>query len=254
MADISLRRVGNALGFGNSFSVCTDLLGFTGGRVPARLNAHRAQSVVSLRGYVSTLRGSNFDVTLILAGSDVMTKSDATVIDYAIYRAREIYADAGFCLRRVGRDPRTVANSLGHDDITSSDELGKTNKDLTVDGDTLPVVLPANMSVTEVDAAGHVVSATLGQSPVAGPCGHRDAASNSSVVMINGEETARTLAHEMGHFLGCSHPATAGTNLMAQTGTIQATGADPFDAVTIVDPDRTLMRKHCVMHAGMVNI
>ncbi len=41
---------------------------------------------------------------------------------------------------------------------------------------------------------------------------------------------------------------------MAQTSAIQATGADPFDAVTIIDPDRTTMRGHCVIHEGMVNV
>jgi hypothetical protein len=253
MADISLRAVGAAFGLGRSLSVCSDILGFSQGKVPSRMTSTRPQPMVSLRNHVNSLRGDFFDVTLILTGSDLMTTTDATVIDYSVYRAREIYANAGFCLRLVRSDRRLVADSLGHDDITSSAELTATNKDLTVDGDSLPVVLPASMSVTQTDAAGNV-STILGQSPISGPCGRRDTNSNSSVVMINGEETARTLAHEMGHFMGCNHPASAGTNLMAQTGAIQAAGGDPFTAVDIVDSDRTTIRKHCVMHGGMVGI
>ena len=253
MADISLRHVASALEISGPFSVCPDIMGFTGGEVPARLDPKRAQPTVSMRGYVKSLRSRYFDITLILAGSDAMSTADAAVIDYAIYRAREIYAAAGFCLRLAHRDPRTLAQSLGHDDITSADELSATEKDLTVDGDTLPVVLPANMSVTEKNPDG-TIGAVLGRSPVGGPCRHRDTGANSSVVMINGEEMARTLAHEMGHFMGCEHPSVPGTNLMAQTSAIQATGADPFDAVTIIDPDRTTMRGHCVMHEGMVNV
>lgn len=108
------------------------------------------------------------------------------------------------------------------------------------------------MNVTTVDANG-TISTTLGRSPIGGPCGHRDG-QNSAVVMINGEETARTLAHEIGHFLGCEHPDTTGTNLMAQTGAVQSAGGDPFDAVTIVAGDRTTMKGHCTMQPGMVGV
>jgi hypothetical protein len=251
VADISLRRAAAALGREHNFSVCHDILGFSGYKVPTALAAGRAVPTVSLRGFINGLRGDNFDIELILAGSDTMTPAEATVIDYAIYRARDIYAAAGFCLRIVARLNRTVAQSLGHDDITSAAELTATNKDLTVDGDALPVVLPASMLVTTTDAAGNI-SVTLGQSPAPGPCGRRDTALNSSVVMINGEGTGRTLAHEMGHFMGCQHPSQPGTNLMALTSAIQATVTDPFNAVTIIDPDRVLMHNHCVMKRGMV--
>jgi hypothetical protein len=248
--DISVRTTCAALGVVPPLSVCRDVLGFTRGRVPTRLSTARDVPAVSLRSYVGRLRDANFDVTLILAGSDAMTVADEQVIDYAVWRLREIYSEAGICVRLVHRDPRLVADSLGHDMVFTSDEIIDTGHDLTVDGDRLPVVLPADMNVTRTKNGK--IETTLGQSPIKGPCGHRDEdGQNSAVVMVNGEETARTLAHEIGHYLGCEHPATAGSDLMTQTGKAVS---DAFEAVSIVASDRAKMRDHCAMQPGMVGV
>jgi hypothetical protein len=76
----------------------------------------------------------------------------------------------------------------------------------------------------------------------------------SSVVDINGEGTGRTLAHEVGHYLGANHPSTPDSNLMAQTGTVQATGRDPFLAVTIIATDKTTMLGHCAIQPALAGI
>jgi hypothetical protein len=241
-----------AVGLLGRVSLCEDVLGFAGGKVPARLNTARSIPQVSLRAHAQRLQGRWFDLWLILAGSDLMTTVDEDVVDYAVWRMREIYAPAGITVRRARRQPVLASDALGHDSVTTAAEIIDTGHDLTVDGIALPVVLPAAMNVTTVNPDG-TISVTLGRSPIKGECGDRDAAGqNSAVVMINGEETARTLSHEVGHFLGCEHPGTAGTNLMAQTGAAsKANGGDAFGAVTIVAGDRAKMRDHCTVRDGL---
>lgn len=248
MASLSLRAMCADVGLATPVSVCRDLLGFSRGTVPRRLNPARPHTSVSLKTHGQRLALRRFDLALILAGSDLMGAIDERQTDYAIWRLREIYAPAGITVRRVHRHPILAADAQGHAVITTDAELEDTGHDLTVDGDVLPVVLPAAMNVTTTNPDG-TVSVTLGLSPLGGPCGDRDGEGmRSAVVMVDGEETARTLAHEIGHYLGADHPSTAGTNLMAQTGAAEdANGGDAFDAVTIVGVDAKVMRGHCTI-------
>lgn len=218
--------------------------------MPARLDTSRARPRSSLRDYVAALNGPHFDLTLILAGADTMTEKDSAVIDFAVHRTREIYATAGVGVRLVRRDKRAAGVAGGHDTISTSAEIDQASRELTVDGRIVPVVFPAFMSVTNADG-----SVTLGRSPVEGQCGDRDPQAtegmNSAVVAINGEETGRTLAHEVGHFLGCSHPETASTTLMTQTGSVAS--GDPYNAITIDPGDLQKMRDSCPMLTAMTN-
>jgi Metallo-peptidase family M12B Reprolysin-like len=251
---VSLRKLSSALGLPSQFSVCRDMFGFTGSRVPAPLSTTRPRPVLSLTRFAQLLRGEHFHVRLIVAGSDLLTTNDQDVIDYAVFRLRDIYSTAGIGVGLVTRDLRTAANSAGHATVSTVADITAAGADLTADGDFVPVVLPANMNVTTTNPDG-TVTVTLGVSPVGGPCSPRTAdGMRSAVVDINGEGTGRTLAHEVGHYLGADHPSAVDSNLMAQTGAVTNAGGDPFVTVTIIATDKTKMLDHCTIRPALAGI
>jgi hypothetical protein len=244
---MSLRKVYTALGLGQSVWL-RDVLGFSQAR---RFNNTRPRPDFSVADFVRGLRHTHFHVRIIIAGFDLLTANDQAAIDYAVFRLRDIYVRNEIGIGRVTFERRTAANSLGHATVTSSADIDSAGHDLTADGDFVPVVIPVNMNVTTVNPSG-TVTVTLGRSPIGGPCSpRRETGMNSAVVDIAGEEMGRTLAHEIGHYLGARHPATAGTDLMTQTG---SAGADPFNAVNIVTADRSTMRGHCTIHNAIPGI
>jgi hypothetical protein len=172
MMTISVRDTCRALGFGQTVSLCTDVLGFTRGHCPGRLGPTRPDTAFSIRSFVHGLRRAHFHVRLLIAGTDVITSNDWRVLEYAVYRLRDIYTTNGIGVGRITFAGFTAAMSLGHDVVTSDTELPTTGHDLTENGDFIPVVLPASMNVTTVNPDGSV-TVTLGLSPVPGPCSPR---------------------------------------------------------------------------------
>jgi hypothetical protein len=248
---ISIRTLCTALGQTGEVSICRDILGFDASRVPDAVVATRPRPTLSLTRFAQLLRGRHFHMQIIVAGSDLLTQNDRDVIDYAVFRLRDIYSAAGIGVGHVTSDLRTAANSSGHATVNTSADLTATGTDLTADGDFVPVVIPVNMNVTTTNPDG-TITVTLGRSPEPGPCSPRTGSGmRSTVIDIAGEESGRTLAHEVGHYLGAHHPTgPPGNNLMAQTGATD----DPFTAVTITSADRTTMLNHCTIRTGLSGI
>jgi hypothetical protein len=220
--------------------------------------ATRPRPILSLNRLTQLLRGQHFHLHLIVAGSELLTVNDQSVIDYAVFRLRDIYSAADIGVGRVTRDLRTSANSQGHANVNSDADLDNTGHDLTADGDFVPVVIPANMNVSEIRPDGSVF-VVFGRSPRPGPCTPRTGTGMRSVVVdIVGEETGRTLAHEVGHYLGAvagttdGHPSPADNSLMTQTGSV--TSGNAFSAVAISAADRTAMRGHCTIRRGLTGL
>jgi len=247
----SLRQVFSALNRRGNVSLCGDILGFSNGRVPAAVNAARPKPKINVNQFVRLLRGKHFHVQLIVTGSDLLSENDKKVLDYDIFRLRNIYSAAEIGIGIISWDLRTAQDSSGHAVVRTADDITTTGHDITAEGDFVPVVLPADMNVTVVNPDGTVTIA-LGLSPTSGPCSPRaDSGMNSSVVDFAGEPGGRALAHEVGHYLGASHPVTPGMSLMAQDAAVRNAGGDPFTATMILENERTIMRKHCVMRPGL---
>jgi hypothetical protein len=258
------------LGFprGMSVSVCRDLLGFTEGKMPDPVFPFRPKPTISLSNFVRGYAQQHFDVRIIVAGSDMLSQKDRQVIDYAIFRLRDIYSTAGIGIGQVLRQNLTVTNSQGHATVTTQDQIVSTGTDITNDtafetstgllvdgaGTTIPVVMPANMNVRTTNPDG-TVTVTSGFSPVPGPCDPRPTGKQrSSVVAIFGEATGRTLAHEVGHFLGCVHPNPPDNSLMTPDADETKLGRDPFNSVGITPDQKNTMLGSCKMLPGLVGI
>ncbi len=247
----SLKQVFSALNRKGNVSLCRDVLGLSNGRVPAAVDTARPKPQINVNQFVRLLRGQHFHVQLIVTGSDLLSDNDTKVLDYDVFRLRDIYATAEIGIGIVSRELRSAQNSGGHAVVRTGDDITATGHDITADGDFVPVVIPADMNVTVVNPDGTVTIA-LGLSPTSGPCSPRTRSGmNSSVVDFTGERGGRALAHEVGHYLGAEHPAIAGMTLMTQDAAVRNAGGDPFMATAISEHDRATMRKHCVMRSGL---
>ncbi|MEW1737499.1 hypothetical protein AB0346_16250 [Nocardia beijingensis] len=215
--------------------------------------------------FVRSFRKQHIHVRVIIAGSDITSAADNTAIDYAVYRLRDIFVNAGIGIGLILRQGLTLANSKGHAAIVTEDGIRRAGADLTNDfpfitqsGHTadgsrtaLPVVVPANMLVPKANPDG-TITFVGGKSPEPGPCAYPGVGkSRSAVIGISGESTGRTMAHEVGHFLGASHPANPDNSLMTQSVNVMI---DAFDAVTINAADVQVMLRHCKILPGLVGV
>lgn len=247
----SLKKVFSALNRPGKVSLCRDVLGFLNDRVPAAISAMRPKPGISMSQFIRLLRNRHFHVRLIVTGSDLLNVNDRKALDYDVFRLRDIYSAGEIGIGIVSWDLRTARNSGSRAIVRTADDMAATGHDITADGDFVPVVLPADMNVTVANPDGSVTVA-LGLSPTSGPCSPRVSdGMNSSVVDFAGETAGRVLAHEVGHYLGASHPATADNNLMAQEAAVRNAGGDPFNATLITANDRAIMKNHCVMRRGL---
>jgi metallopeptidase family M12-like protein len=245
----SLRALASCIGINGPFSVLSDFYGFGRPRLPT--DPTGAHVDVSLTDQINSLRGRHFNLNVIEVGSDQFTASDHDEIDYSIFKVRNIYRQVGLGVGRVLHWGIPTADAGGFDSPTSQDDLDDLTADWSVANDGIDLFMPHNMMVM---SNGGVV---LGQSAEDGPCGDKDAVfgmSGATCGLWGSDETARTFAHELGHYLGLSHnhgdacpTATSDrNNLMAQS------------RCDITDRDSTLLTSaqgadisdHCSTKAG----
>ena len=82
---ISLLKLCTTVGLKRPVSICRDVLGFEGSRVPGALVATRPQPELRLKRFADLLKGQHFHVHIIVAGSDLLTENDQSVLDYAVF-------------------------------------------------------------------------------------------------------------------------------------------------------------------------
>lgn len=228
-------------------SVLFHLFGFFRARVPTDPEP-TVTAQVSVLDDVTSLLGRHMHLNVIRVGIDNFSADEIDRIDYAIYKARNIYRTVNLGVGRVEHWDITAADSNGRNDIGSESEAEDLTHEWTVPNNGLDVFVVENISAD-----------FIGISPVDGPC-DKDAKEMNGVIggEVNraAEGIARTFSHELGHYLNLEHnhgddpdcpgTATGMLNLMAQT----RCASSIRDSVQLTAGQGNTVRGHCFVQNG----
>jgi hypothetical protein len=216
----SLRQSANCIGISGNFSVLRDFFGFYRRVLPP--DPTKATVSISLLRQIGLLHGQHFHLNVIAVGWDNFTDDNNIVVDYSLFKLRNIYAQVNVGVGRIRHFVISVADADGLDAPTTTDQLEALTEAWSVPNDGIDLFICHDMNIP---SNGGMI---LGYSPIDGPCpGNKDDAglSGSTIGLWENEQTARTMAHEVGHYLSLKHnhgdncPTTtaAKNNLMAQS-------------------------------------
>jgi hypothetical protein len=145
----------------------------------------------------------NFSINVIRVGSDRFTATNNNTIAAAVGTTRTIYASVGLTLLRVQWYNITTAQARGREIIDSDGEASALTDEWTVPNNAIDVFFVRSY-----------LSATIGISPVFGPCDKNAKGMDGVVLELWGSDTGLALAHELGHYLGLWHHDSEPSNLM----------------------------------------
>ena len=186
---------------------------------------------------------------MIKVGSDQFTTSDHNEIDYSIFKVRNVYRQIGLGVGHIRHWVVSTADANGLDSPTTEGDLEDLTADWTVANDGVDLFIPHNMNIP---SNGGMI---LGKSAINGPCDKNAKGMTGATCGLWGsEQTARTFAHELGHYLGLSHnhgaacPTTTAAlnNLMAQSRCASSTR----NSTLLTSAQGTDMSDHCSTKAG----
>ena len=250
----SVKSIMNCIGVDTSgtVSLLFHLFGFWRARVPSD-PCSSATAQVSLLDHLNSLKGKHVHLNIIRVGIDNFTSDEIDRIDYAIYRARNIYRTVTLGVGRVEHYDVSSSDADGKDDLGSEDEAEDLTHDWTVPNNGLDVFMVDNISDPDF----------VGISDINGPCNKDDANMNGVIggeVNRSAANVARTFAHEIGHYLGLVHnhgaspdcpDTTSGcNNLMAQTRCATSCGSGVCQAIALTGGQGNNVRDHCSVQDG----
>jgi hypothetical protein len=236
----SIRQVAGCIGITGNFSIMRDFFGFFRGQIPPDPTGVAVE--VSLEEQTERLKGKIYHLNVVAIGVDNFTDNEDIEIDYSIFKIRNIYARVGVGIGRVGHYGVAAANASGLDMPTTEAQLEEITDRWTVTNNGIDVFIPFAMSVP---SNGGVI---LGLAPVPGPCESKDAKGmNGAVTGIWGsEQTARTFAHEVGHYLDLPHRNGSPNNLMAQS----RVASSIRNSVLLTTAQGNTIKGHCLVKSG----
>lgn len=233
----SVRNLANCIGVTGDISILRHFFGFFRGVLPP--DPTGAEVKVSLRRQLGLLQGQHFHLNVIAVGVGNFTDSDNIEVDYSIFKIRNVYNQVNVGVGRVGHYQITVADANGLDAPTTKGQLEELTENWSVDNDGIDLFIPHDMNIP---SNGGII---LGRSAVDGPCpGDKDGKGMSGSVsgLWGDEQTARTISHEVGHYLTLQHRNSDGDNLMCQSG--QANSIR--DSVELTSGQGNDVKDHCM--------
>jgi hypothetical protein len=245
----SFRQHAACVGASGNFSVMRDVLGFVRGRLPPHPDGGGSTVSVSMREQIDAIAGRHVHLNVIRVGFDALSSAEQALalqrIDWALLRARQIYAPVSLGVGRVLHWVISRADADGADDICSEDEAEELWNDWTVPNNGLDVFMVRTISAD-----------FIGLSPVDGACDKDDKDDGLVGGRIDRDPdgVARTFAHEIGHYLGRSHTHgadcptgnAARNRLMSQT----RCALSNRDSVNLTSGEGGTMRGHCTVRPG----
>jgi hypothetical protein len=237
----SLKAVSSCIGLSGTLSIVRDFFGYATG----------APQPLSLLQQVRRLRGKHIHVNLIRVGVENFGLNHEQELDLAVFRLREIYAqeNARIGVGRVKRYfiPEAQAQTLGifNSTIVQNGQTGDLTDEFSGPAGALDAFFVLN-----------ITTSLLGRSDVDGDCDKSYDVLYMTGSVISMESTpaltARILAHELGHYLGLSHPGGPGSgdfpfSLMTQFPNI-SDQSKPLDSVHLSAREGADMRDHCFVN------
>lgn len=236
----NLRQRATCVGLGASFSILSGFFGFFRGVVPPDPLAGRVS--VSLLDQMNALGGRRMNLNVIATGSDNFTDADNIEVDYAIFKLRNVYRQASLGVGRVQHWAVSGAEANGLDAPTSEGQLQELTERWEVPNDGIDLFI-----VHDINIASNGGS-LLGRSAVDGPCLDKDQKGMEAATagLWGSEQTARTVAHELGHYLTLGHRNDEPDNLMCQSGKASSTR----NSTVLTSGQGSDMRGHCLTSGG----
>ena len=239
----SIKTLAACIGLSGQLSIVRDFFGYATG----------APEPLSLLLQARRLRGKHIHVNLIRVGVENFTLADEQELDFAVLKLREIYAQDNVRLG-VGRVLRCFIPEA------QAETLAIFNSVIVANSQTGDLTDAFSGPDGALDAffVLDITTSLLGRSDVDGDCdkSYDVLYMTGSVISMESTpaQTARTLAHELGHYLGLSHTGGLGSgdfpfSLMTKTGDI-ADKTKPLDSVYVSAEEGANMRDHCFVNPG----